>query len=250
MRRILGWVVLGFLVLFMLAVFGDAFEPLLSLIFVYAGFGWLVFLLRVVPAIQWNPMAIATAAVCMAFLLVGMHRFFVWLSRSWQGGKADTVPWRKSWTISLVMLLMLAFIAGTAVVGATHQIAWLSMSTEPWVKKERRFSDSLAGHFALEIDGLRSANKPLPAEVFQRMSNEAVAADMRLVVLKDKDGLPWFVAVGAYDPGNPGWRRCAFLWWTGPGAASGPAHGNFTGDKWPALIAEAESGRPLDHFGR
>jgi hypothetical protein len=82
------------------------------------------------------------------------------------------------------------------------------------------------------------------------MCNEAVAADQRLVVLNDKDGLTRFVAVGAYDPGSSGWKRCSYFWWTGTEGETHPKQGFFNGDQWAPLIAEAESGRPLDHFGR
>ncbi len=243
-------VLLGLLVLLMLFLAGSPVDEFLILVVGHGGFGWLLFPFHVVPAIHWNPMAITSAVICIAVLLVGLHSFMIWLSCSWQAGGGGAIPWRKSWTASLLSLVVLAFIAGTAMVGATHQIAWLSTSPEPWITRDWRTPTShLAVIFASEINVLRKAKKPLSADVFRHWNNEAVASDMRLVVLKDPEGQPWFVAVGAYDPGNPGWKSCQYLRWTGKEGETYPELGSFSGDQWADLIAAAESRQPLDRFG-
>lgn len=195
-------------------------------------------------------MAIVTALICIVFLLVGTHSFMVWLSRSWQADQSGVTPWRRSWTVSLVALVLLAFVAGTAVVGAAHQVAWLSASSESWIKSERRYPMTFANRYAYEIRDLRKAGKPLPAEVLQRMRSETAAAEQRVVVLSDQTGLPWFVAVGPHDPANPGWKRSSFVSCIGDPKEEKMVQGGFTGDQWAELLADAAAGRSLERFRR
>ena len=248
LMRILRMVLLIIIVLFLLVLLGTGLEQLVFLVINHGGFGWLHFLIRVIPAIQLNPMAIITALVCIVLLLLGAHIFFTWLARAWQVGQPDAVPWRRRWTVSLVSLVLLIFVAGTAVVGFTHQVVWLSTSPDSWTKSSRYSPRILVDLYAYEIRDLRTSGMPLPASVLQHMCNKAAADEMRVVVLNDKDGLPWFVAVGGYEPSNSSWKRGAFMGWTGQGDETTPVSGSFAGDQWTALIAEAESGRSLKKF--
>jgi hypothetical protein len=248
LARILRMILLIFVVLFVLALLGTGLEQLVFLVINHAGFGWLHFLIRVIPAIHVNPMAIITALVCVVLLLVGAHIFLTWLARAWQAGQTDAVPWRKRWTVSLVSLILLVFVAGTTMVGITHQVAWLSTSPDSWTKSTRYFPIILVNQYAYEIKDLRTAGKPLPAAALQRMCRKAAADEMRIVVLNDKDGLPWFVAVGTYKPDSSNKNSGAFIGWVGKGEEMNSVRGSFTSDQWAALIAEAEAGRSLEKF--
>ena len=251
LMRILRTALLIFLGLFVLALLGTGLEQLIFHIINHAGFGWLHFLIRVIPAIQVNPMAILTALVCVVMLLFGAHIFFTWLARAWQAGQPDAVPWHKRWTVSFMSLVMLIFVAGTAMVGVTHQVVWLSTTPDQWLKRGRYFPGLLIHRFSNEISNLRAAGKPLPADEWQRMLSKAAADEMRVVVLTDKDGLPWFVAVGTYAPDSSPKNRGEFMSWSGTGDKTMLTHkGSFTNDQWTALITDAEAGRSLEKFGR
>lgn len=215
-------------------------------------FGWLGFLIRVIPEIRWNPLAVATALACLAGLAVGAHAFLDWLFRSWHAGPEAPPPWRKGWTASLVVLVVLTFAAGIATVGAAHQLAWLGTSPEPWLKSDWSSARSRphVGEYSREIKNLRDAGKPMPPAVLQRMVGEAAARDLRLVVLNDREGLPWFVAIGPHDPASPHWQRCEFMGWTGRQDDQHTGVQHFNGDQWAEVIADAEAGRPLTRYRR
>jgi hypothetical protein len=97
--------------------------------------GWVLFLIRVIPQITVNLWAIGTAVVCLAGLAVGMQRFFGWWWAAQMAPQAATellpTPWRWRWTLALLALVVLVFAAGIAVVGISHQTAWLLTSPEP-----------------------------------------------------------------------------------------------------------------------
>ena len=251
LMRILRTALLIFLGLLVLTLLGTGLEQVVFLIINHGGFGWLHFLIRVIPAIQINPLAIITALVCVVLLLFGAHFFFTWLARAWQAGQPDARPWRKRWTVSFMSLVLLIFVAGTAMVGVTHQVVWLSMTPDSWTKKGRYSPRIWILLYANEIRDLHSAGKPLPAAALQRMCSKAAADEMRVVVLNDKDGLPWFVAVGAYEANSSNKNLGAFMSWAGKGDKAILTHeGSFTNDQWTALVTEAEAGRSLEKFDR
>jgi prepilin-type processing-associated H-X9-DG protein len=98
-------------------------------------FGWVFFLARVVPqmAIDWK--SIVTGVICLVALAVGLHWFLVWTAaRSPHPGRAEgaTVPyWRPRWTLMLLAVVVLMFVAGISAVGIGHQTGWLLTSPEP-----------------------------------------------------------------------------------------------------------------------
>lgn len=240
---IIRWLLLILLALLALVITG--LEQPVFLVIGHGVFGWLGFLFRVIPVIQWNPMAIATGLVCVAFLLVGTHSFLVWLSRSWQAGQAEATPWRKSWTVSLVSLVVLAFVAGTAVIGVTHQIAWLSTSPDPWIKSERwQHPSSLVYKFSSQIEEARKTHRDLDSQTLRLMHQEA-GERFRVAIIKDQAGQPWLVAVGPREVNDPRWQEGAFMSVTETAEGVQREFGRFPVDKWAALIAKAQSGQPM-----
>jgi prepilin-type processing-associated H-X9-DG protein len=111
------------------------FEIPIQLLFLLA-FGWLIFLTKTLPQVQWDISAAVWAVLVAGAFSVGLHTFLRWLRASWKND-LDYEPsdrrWRWKWTVALVGIVVLAFVAGISMVGLTHQIAWLATSPEPFV---------------------------------------------------------------------------------------------------------------------
>jgi hypothetical protein len=96
--------------------------------------GWWRFLARVLPQQHINRSGMATAAICLLLLAVGMQWFLSWFYTAWQASSEEQPhqsTWRFRWTAYLLGLIMLTFAAGTAFVGVVHQTTWLTTSPEP-----------------------------------------------------------------------------------------------------------------------
>jgi prepilin-type processing-associated H-X9-DG protein len=102
--------------------------------FVAVTFGWIWYLARTIPEIQIARSGLATAAVCLILLVVGLQYFLGWLYRELRNPdsdpKAGDSRWKWRWTLGLVAGVILLFSAGTATVGVTHQLGWLISSRE------------------------------------------------------------------------------------------------------------------------
>jgi hypothetical protein len=103
---------------------------------VYALFGWVLFLGRVLPQLTVSPNGLATGMVCFAVLSAGLHVFLRWQFAHMQRAKlatASTAPhrWRWRWTMGIILLVVLLFVSGLAATGVTHQAVWFLTSAEP-----------------------------------------------------------------------------------------------------------------------
>lgn len=104
--------------------------------------GWIAFVSRAASRVTVNWSGVATAAICLALLVVGGQRFLNWLvvaPRTAPDAAAATPAatprterrWPLKRTVQLLAIFMLLFMAGTAFIGLVHQAAWLSTSPEP-----------------------------------------------------------------------------------------------------------------------
>jgi hypothetical protein len=103
--------------------------------------GWFLFLRRTLPEVQLDVAALAFGGLCLALLVVGLHRFCGWFYRESQeskivGGLEVSAPstvrsWPVRWTLASVFLLLLMFTAGMAATGIAHQVGWLMSGREP-----------------------------------------------------------------------------------------------------------------------
>ncbi len=131
--KVVGWSVVGFLLL----MFGPFLAPVFVLAFTLAC-GWFGFLRRVLPELSWNPAAIGMFALCSAVTLAGIQSFGRWL----RGGAG----WRWRWTLGLYASLWLLFLTVMGASGVVHQAGWLIASKEPWfgMRNQVRFSGMIA----------------------------------------------------------------------------------------------------------
>jgi len=100
----------------------------------YMAFGWLLYLYRISSELQPDAASIATGLAALTIFTAGLHAFCRWLqaARTLPVEMTQSQPhWKLRWTLSAVTILMLLFVAGIAMVGITHQIAWLGTADDP-----------------------------------------------------------------------------------------------------------------------
>jgi len=135
--RIAGWVVAVLIVLPCIGSFGATWILVLP---VQLAAGWAMFLFRVLPEVSVRPAAVAEAVLVLAALGGGLHLFMRWLwpqlRTQEQGGSQ---PWPVRWSVSILSLLVLLFMATMATVGIGHQVGWLATSREPLLERSLRF---------------------------------------------------------------------------------------------------------------
>ena len=87
--------------------------------------GWLYFPLRVLPQVTIDVPAVIVGGLSLAGFVIGIHATARWWLRATAPPDGAQQPWSWRSTIALSMLILLLFAAGTAMVGATHQLVWL-----------------------------------------------------------------------------------------------------------------------------
>jgi hypothetical protein len=103
--------------------------------------GWVFFLWEVAPRVRADGSAVLTAVVCLVGFLAGLHLFLRWFVGQWKRAGDDAAPprrWELRWTLGVVGLVVLAFTAGIAAVGMTHQTAWLFTQPQPMFESSMR----------------------------------------------------------------------------------------------------------------
>jgi prepilin-type processing-associated H-X9-DG protein len=119
--------------------------------------GWLEFPFRVWPQVTVDWPAAAVGGMCTAAFLIGLHWMLRWFCQAgadqppisqsrdrgpqavddttsavMQGKREPVLQLPRGWTMKLTLLcglsVFLAFAAGTALIGATHQVVWLATS--------------------------------------------------------------------------------------------------------------------------
>lgn len=135
--------------------------------------GWLYFPLRTVPQISVDIPAAILGLLSFVAFIVGFH---VLLRRFAASASNHSWPWSATLATSLIFILM--FVAGTAMVGATHQVMWLfagrsTPSTVPaqtviGITDATRQSDQMmkqshnAKHIAMNIQNFHDSYRALP----------------------------------------------------------------------------------------
>jgi hypothetical protein len=100
--------------------------------------GWAFYGYQTLPQVQLNVGGILTATVCLTGFAIGLHAFLRWLYQHMGTARPIEGPanrlWPIRWTVALLGLIVLMFVAGLAATGISHQAAWLLTSPEPIVK--------------------------------------------------------------------------------------------------------------------
>lgn len=129
--------------------------------------GWALFLNRTLDQVTWNWVELIFAIGIILVLTMGLHWFIrtTPFKDSLDGTKKT---WQLKTTVSLVCLLMLLFVAGTAMVGIVHESIWTMTSKQPilgneWLAvRERWMRQNDMRHLALAVHSFESDKKTFP----------------------------------------------------------------------------------------
>ena len=104
--------------------------------------GWIAYLWRVVPQLNPDWDGVALFAIALALFTAGLHALLRWLYAS---AHESRPVWLWRWTAACVTIIVMLFVAGTSMVGVTHQVAWIATAKEPFF---RPFTASLRSQSA------------------------------------------------------------------------------------------------------
>ena len=119
-------------------------------------FGWIYFPLRTIPRFSPDWPTAILGLVCAIAFLVMLDRTMKWL-RDKSVGSADRAPWQFRSTVILGVTLVVLFVAGTAMVGATHQIIWIMTGKGGTVEDDAAFSQRRLPSLLDEVYSARNA---------------------------------------------------------------------------------------------
>ncbi|WP_310820926.1 DUF1559 family PulG-like putative transporter [Stratiformator vulcanicus] len=113
----------------LLACAGFAFPLQMALIL---SFGWILFLRRTLPEVDFDLVGGIIAVIALAGIVVGVHLTARWLSKATpdQNGRRRTA-WPLGRSLAVVGLVVIMFASGTAATGVVHQTGWLISAPEP-----------------------------------------------------------------------------------------------------------------------
>ncbi len=98
--------------------------------------GWLKFLERTLPRIQWNFDLIAMGVVCVAAVLGLGQAFLNGLTRSISEKRGNGWRWHWKWTWCGACGVAVLFLVGMAVGGVVHQLGWIASSPERMMERK------------------------------------------------------------------------------------------------------------------
>jgi hypothetical protein len=94
----------------------------------FLAFGWIAFLWRVVPQMNPDWSGVALFGIALALFTGGLHALLRWL---YAAANESRPVWLWRWTAACVSIIVMLFVAGTSMVGVTHQVAWIATAEEP-----------------------------------------------------------------------------------------------------------------------
>lgn len=97
--------------------------------------GWWSYLARVVPQVTVSGEGVLTGLLGLLLFTIGLHLFLRWfhgeILRAGGTISPSVVRWKPRWTVSMVAVVLLMFLAGMAAAGIAHQVGWLVNSRRP-----------------------------------------------------------------------------------------------------------------------
>jgi uncharacterized protein DUF1559 len=91
-------------------------------------FGWIGFLLRVLPKVSSDGATVGATVVAVVLFTLGVQ----WLGRAWmRHRRPDGPPWKLRWSTTTTVLFFMMFISGVAMVGILHMTYWYFTDPEP-----------------------------------------------------------------------------------------------------------------------
>lgn len=135
------------------------FDPGIFALTVSVFAGWAFSLARLLRSVRLDVESLMLPALALLILMAGTHGFARWLHAA--AGNATSPEtaapapprWRWRWTMSGFGILFLTLLAIGCGILTTHQVFWLSKSSEPWfvpLRGQQLFLMGVANHLQLE----------------------------------------------------------------------------------------------------
>jgi prepilin-type processing-associated H-X9-DG protein len=99
---------------------------------VYMLAGWIIFPIKTLPKMTWEPAALAVAGVALAIVVLLTHGIARWL---YEYAKAEARPacrWQFRWSVAIVSLVVIMFASTICMIVFVHESSWLLTSDKPW----------------------------------------------------------------------------------------------------------------------
>lgn len=91
--------------------------------------GWIGFLYRTLPHVSIRPAGVISAVVVFGLCIALIDYLARWSCRAMSDGADDRRKhWRLAWSLSIVIAVVVMFVAGLSAIGAARQVGWLLAS--------------------------------------------------------------------------------------------------------------------------
>lgn len=133
---IAAWLTLCVIFAFLPELVGITF-PIQSLF--YLVLGWFPFLKRVIPLMTISVSGLVTALLLFILMVIVIQLLGVMIIRRLQSHNATISQkrWQVRWTFALIVLVVISFTGGFAVVGVAHQTSWFLTDDDPLISRNR-----------------------------------------------------------------------------------------------------------------
>ncbi len=98
-------------------------------------FGWIHFLVRNLGQVSVHPASVITSVVFIALLIAAIHGCGSSFCRAVSAKSAVTRRWRFGWTLAILAVVVVMFVAGLSTIGLVRHLGWMQSSTDPTYKE-------------------------------------------------------------------------------------------------------------------
>jgi len=102
-------------------------------------FGWLHFLARNLGQVSVHPASVVTGAVFVALLIVAIHGCGSSFCRAVTAKSAVAPRWRFRWTLAILGVVVLMFVAGLSTIGLARHLGWMFSTADPTYMETVKF---------------------------------------------------------------------------------------------------------------
>jgi hypothetical protein len=105
------------------------------------GYGWMPFLARNLREVSVQPGSMITGVVFVALLIAAIHGCGSSHCRAVSAKSAVARRWRFRWTLAVLGVVVVMFVAGLSTIGLARHLGWMLSSTDPTYKETVEYKD-------------------------------------------------------------------------------------------------------------